>query len=144
MNALSWCSIAALALLAPTFYLVRRIPAYVALCAVIICAFAGATWHLMNRAEPSEWVVTTCGLVLCSFGLLIVRVMLIRSVSLQLLAEIAAGQPGNAGERLSGRPRDMRAFRLIRTSSEASALTAFGRMISAVVALLYSVFGVAK
>jgi len=144
MDALSWYGIAALAVLAPAFYFVRKIPAYLALCVLLVAAFAAATWRSVNWAEPSAWIVTLVGLMLCAFGLLIVRVMLIRSVSLLLLAEIKAGLPGTTDERLRDRPRDMRAFGLIRPSGERSVLTGFGSAIGALVAGLYALFGIAK
>ena len=88
MDSLNWLAVAALALILVIFYFVRKIPAYLALSFVVAVGYAGATaaqvdWHL-----PSEWMVIVIGLLFWSFGLLIVRLMLVRSVSLRLLARM--------------------------------------------------------
>lgn len=144
MNMLTWFAVGAALLLAPTFYFVRKIPPYLALSSSIIVAFVGLTWRLVDRERPAEWVLSTVGLMLCAFGLLIVRVMLVRSISLHLLAEIAAGQPNRNEERLGGRLDDMRAFGLIRSSGELNELTGFGKLVGTVVVAFYSMVGVSK
>ena len=144
MDGLSSYGILALAVLALTFYFVRQIRAYVIACGVLVCGFAALTLRYAREGALGEWVVAVLGLGLCSFGLLIVRVMLIRSVSLLLLGEIAAGRPGRMDERLGGRPSDMRAFRLISERAGANHLTGFGRFIGGVVATLYTLFRVAR
>jgi hypothetical protein len=141
MAPLGWYVVGALALILAIFYLVRRIPAYIALSAVVVVAFAAATFARVDWAYPSDWVVAVVGLFLCVFGLLIVRVMLIRSVSLQLLARIDSGRQESIVEDIGGRLHDMIAFGLIRPMPDGTrGLTPFGRFVSGVVAVFYSVF----
>jgi hypothetical protein len=141
MDSLNWLAVAALALILVIFYFVRKIPAYLALSFVVAVGYAGATaaqvdWHL-----PSEWMVIVIGLLFWSFGLLIVRLMLVRSVSLRLLARMDGGEQENIVEDIAGRLHDMRSFRLTRVQGDGtSMLTGWGRFVGVVVAALYSVF----
>lgn len=140
MIALEWDGVLALALIVLAFYFVRNIPAYVAAGGVIVAGFAAATCSSARGSHLSEWIVLVTGLPLCIFGLLIVRVMFIRSVSLGMLRSIELGTDDTFGEDIGGRLRDMRAFHLIRTVEGQNALTAFGALVSAVVAVFYATF----
>jgi hypothetical protein len=140
MSVLDAYGLGALAAIALVFYFVRRIPAYVGLCVAAVVAFAASTFRLVAWDEPSEWIIMTVGLLFSVFGLLIVRVMLIRSVSLRMLGRIDAGTNESMGEDIGGRLGDMRAFRLIRTNGELNELTGFGRFVAGVVAVFYSLF----
>jgi hypothetical protein len=140
MAALDWYGIGALVLIVLAFVLVRNIAVYLVAAGVVTTGFALATYSGVDWRRPSEWVVLTAGLLACSFGLLIVRVMLVRSVSLKLLATIDGSPGGSFGENIGGRLHDMRASRLIRTTAEQNSLTPFGQLLSALVALLYGVF----
>jgi hypothetical protein len=140
MTALTWYGIGALALIFMVFLFVRRIPTYLALALAIAGGFTAATYASVDWHSPSEWIVMTAGLLACAFGLLIVRVMLVRSVSLQLLGRIEGATQRSFGEDLGGRLHDMRAFRLIHTTDGRNVLTPFGRLVSNIVALFYSVF----
>lgn len=140
MTTLDWYGMGALALIVLFFYSVRSVRAYVILCVLIAGGFAATTSGLVDWDRPSEWIVMTTGLLLCAFGLLIVRVMLIRSVSLQILGRIEGGTPNAFGEDLVKRLHDMRVFRLIRTTEGSAALTPFGHLVSSVVTLFYSLF----
>jgi hypothetical protein len=142
MTALDGYGIGALALLVLVFYFVRRIGVYVALGLAITAGFVLATHTSVDWARPSEWLVMTAGLLACIFGLLIVRVMLIRSVSLRLLARIENETEATFGEDIGGRLRDMRSFRLIHTVDGRNTLTPFGRLVSGLVAASYSVLGI--
>jgi hypothetical protein len=142
MNALTSYGVGALVLILIVFYWVRTIPAYIGTCVVIVVGYAGATYSLMDWKQPAEWMVMVAGQLLCSFGLLIVRIMLTRSVSLQLLRRIEDEKQDAFGEDIAGRLNDMRSFRLIRATEEGDELTHFGRSISTIVAVLYSVFKV--
>jgi hypothetical protein len=134
-------AVGALALVLAIFYFVRKIPAYLALSAVVVVVFALATVGHIEWVQPSEWIVAVAGLLLCVFGLLIVRVMLIRSVSLRLLASIDSGAQETIGEDIGGRLHDMIAFGLIRAVPDGTCdLTPFGRFVGGVVAVFYSVF----
>jgi hypothetical protein len=143
MASLSWYGLGALALIGVFFYFVRKIPAYVALCSLTVLGFAFVTFPLLDRERPSEWVVMTTALMLCIFGLLIVRVMLIRSVSLRLLRSIQEGHAERMNEDIGGRLADMRAFRLIETREGLCELTPFGRLVGGGIAAFYSLLRIA-
>jgi len=132
----------ALAAIGVVFYFVRKIPAYVAACALLVMAFAGLTLPFFGQ-RPSEWIVLTAGLLLCVFGLLIVRVMLVRSVSLRLLRSIDEGHAERMSEDIGGRLADMRGFRLIEITDGQCALTPFGRLVGGTIAAFYSLFRIA-
>ena len=138
MSLLSWYGTGALALIGVCFYFVRRIPAYLALCLLAVVGFAVVTFPLLDLTNPAEWVVMTTGLLLCIFGLLIVRVMLIRSVSLRLLRSIQDGQAERMNEDIGGRLADMRGFRLIEMQEGQCELTAFGRLVGGAIGACYS------
>lgn len=140
MDTLDLYGLGALALLGLIFTIVRRIPLYVAACLLLVGAFLWMTIPLVDWMRPGEWMVLTSGLLLCCFGLLIVRVMLIRSVSLQLLRRLAGGESGEGiREDIGGRLKDMEFFRLIRRGEE-NRLTAFGWFCSTVVVVFYALF----
>ena len=140
MVSLTWYMVGALAVVLAVFYLVRKIPAYLALSVVVVGAFAAATLSRVDWGWPAEWLVMVVGLLLCVFGLLIVRVMLVRSVSLRLLARMDSGKIEGLVEDLGARLGDMRAFGLISAAPDGrSTLTAWGRTVSGIVAVLYSV-----
>jgi hypothetical protein len=140
MISLTWYMVGALALVLAIFYFVRKIPAYLALSVVVVGAFAAASISRVDWGRPAEWLVMVVGLLLCIFGLLIVRVMLVRSVSLRLLARMDSGQSEGMVEDLGGRFGDMRAFGLITGAPDGrNTLTAWGRTVSSIVAVLYSV-----
>jgi hypothetical protein len=141
MGPLSGYGVGSLTLILLVFYFVRKIPAYIALCNAIVVAFWAATLRLSAPSQLSQRIVLTLALLLCAFGLLIVRIMLIRSVSLRLLAAIDSGAQETIGDDIGGRMEDMRAFHLVRaTSGGKSALTRFGWFISGVVAVFYWIF----
>ena len=86
-----------------------------------------------------------CGLLLYWFGLLIVRVMLQRSVSLHLLLSYFQGRPAETiQEEVSGRFKDALFFRLVREDGSAFRLTLFGRFIATIVALFYAIVRIEK
>jgi hypothetical protein len=81
------------------------------------------------------------GLCLAVFGLLIVRVMLTRSVSLHLLRRLQASLNDEFTRDIGSRLDDMRGFGLIRdVEGEKVMLTTFGQFIGSVVAVLYTAF----
>jgi hypothetical protein len=138
MTALDLSGIVALGFLGLAFWRVRRVPAYLALAALVIGGFAVATSR--SRTAPLvTWVVMTAGLVGCAAGLLIVRVMLVRSVSLHLLGRLDGARTDVFDEDIRGRLHDMRTFHLVRTADGVNTLTAFGRLVGGVVAASHSV-----
>jgi hypothetical protein len=140
MTSPDWYGLAALTALLLIFYYVRAVPAYVALGVVVALGFGAATFGRVDWASPSEWIVMTVGLLAFAFGLLIVRVMLIRSVSLHLLRGMEGAAPESFGEDIGARLDDMRSFGLIQTTGGRTALTSFGWTVSGVVSVLYFTF----
>ena len=141
MDPVSFYGVLCLAVILPIFYFVRKIGAYVALCVMAVAAFAVMTLRYVDGSRPWEWLVMIAGLLLCIFGLLIVRVMLVRSVSLRLLAAMDSGAPETTGDDIGRRLHDMRALRLVRLTSEGkNALTGFGWLVSSIVAVFYFLF----
>jgi energy-coupling factor transporter transmembrane protein EcfT len=141
MTAVDACGALALLLLLLVFYFVRRVPVYVASGAAITLGFAAATFGTVNLATVSNWVVMTLGLGACTFGLLIVRVMLIRSVSLNMLRGIEGGAADVFGENIETRPDEMQRIGLVaRAPSGENALTGFGRFAAGIVATAYAIF----
>jgi hypothetical protein len=138
----SFYCVGALTLILFVFYVVREIRAYLALSTIIVAVFGLATLRWVDAGTLPDWIVQVLALLLGSFGLLIVRVMLIRSVSLRLLAAIDAGTQETIGTDIAGRMRDMRAFLLVRATPDGeNALTPFGWLVSSVVAIFYRIFG---
>lgn len=140
MTTLDLYGIGTVGLLVLLFYGVRSIPAYVALSVMTVGGFAAATGGYAVAGRWPGWFVMLSGLLLCAFGLLIVRTMLIRSVSLHLLRCIDSGHKDTFSEDIATRLVDMRAFSLIRTSEGGNTLTLFGRLVGGVVSALYSLF----
>src|SRR4051812_39482869 len=116
MTALDWYGLAGLGLVLLAFCFVRNIAAYVRTCALIVLSISAATVHHIMVGESlrqsAEGLVLIAGNVLFAFGLLIVRVMFIRSVSLNMLRSMQTGADGSFGEDIGGRLGDMRSFRL--------------------------------
>jgi hypothetical protein len=139
MTTLDWYGIGALSLIVVVFYFVRKIPAYLAAAGAIVVGFVAVTCQSVDWPQASDWLVMTLGLLACIFGLLIVRVMLIRSVSLNLLRSIEGATADRFGEDIGARLGDMRSFHLIETAEGRNSLTPFGRLVSGVVAAFYAI-----
>jgi len=140
MTAIDGYGAGALLAIALVFWFIRTIPAYLAAGALIVVAFGAITFGSLSWAEASNWLVMTSGLMLSVFGLLIVRVMLIRSVSLNLLGSMHGQRKESFGEDIGARLGDMRKFGLIETTGKDNSLTSFGRFVGGVIALFYAVF----
>jgi hypothetical protein len=140
MRVLDWYGLASIAAISLVFYAVRRIPRYLLACGFIILTFCWATRQFLLPA-PAHWIVLCAGLCLLVFGLMIVRIMLTRSVSLHLLRRLQASLNDEFTRDIGSRLNDMRGFGLIRdTDGLEVTLTAFGGFIGAVVAVLYAAF----
>ena len=119
---MEWYGIAGAALLGLSFYLARRVPSFLASGAAVVAP---------------EWSVTTAGLLAVFAGLLIVRLMLMRSVSLRLLGRVDRGASRGFDDDIGIRVREMRVFGLARRTRRGNALTPLGRAVAGVVAPLY-------
>jgi hypothetical protein len=134
-----WYAVFTLGFIFVIFYFIRTKILFLLACALVTLSFAAVTLKSADWARPSQWVVVNCGLQLCVFGLLIVRTMLIRSVSLRRLARIAADQPGAMTEDIAHRLDDLRLLGLTASLDGKNSLTRLGRLIGAGVAALYTV-----
>src|SRR5262245_25284537 len=82
-----------LAALALIFYFIRRLPLYNVFGIALLVVFVVWTRKYI-ATDLSHWLLWALILVLNWFGLLVIRVMLVRSVSLQLLANLAQKESG--------------------------------------------------
>ena len=108
--------------------------------AVVLVSALLVTWV---GGQPAEAVLLVIGLALYFFGLLIVRVMLHRSVSLRMLAACDGGRAGEESrDDIRARLVDVERYRLAVKRDDRYGLTAFGRLIAGAVAALYRVTSV--
>jgi hypothetical protein len=111
------------------------------LCTGLLTGFVFWTGRTLSSEFLPEWIVITLGLVLYWFGLVIVRVMLTRSVSLNMLAGYEQSgkqkKSESAKEGIAKRLEDGRYFGLVRVAENQYKLTLFGRLISFIVATTY-------
>lgn len=91
------------------------------------------------QAPAADKVVLVAGLAAWFFGLGVVRVMAHRSVSLRLLARTAAGRDEDCGEEIRGRLIDIDRYGLVSRRNGAYGLSAAGRLLAALLAVLYRV-----
>ncbi len=143
MSPLTWYCTGTMITIAPIFYFARHLRAYLFLSLLTVVGSATAAARRVDWAHPSEWIVMTVGLSLCVFGLFVVRVMLKRSVSLQMLATVDGNRPEAFSEGIEHRLHEMQVFHFVQTCSDGrSELTGLGRLVSQAVALMYSFFRV--
>lgn len=108
----------------------------VACAAVMVFYF----WQVGWKPRAEEWQTLTAGLCFYWFGLFTVRIMLLRSVSLNLLLQLSRGQEGNSvGEDIAGRLKDMQTYGMVRENGGSYSLKPFGRFMAFWVTLLYFV-----
>ena len=131
-------AIGSFALITILFAVVRsRMILFPILCVAILAVFSFGTWDRNEWRSGGEFLLGSAGLTLYAFGLLIVRVMLTRSVSLKLLGSYAARASETVQEGIANRLKDLGRYRLVRTDGESFALSAFGRGVSGLVKLCY-------
>jgi len=134
---MAWYGPGTVALIAMAFMVIRRVPAFLTVGAAIVGGFAAATYPSLPAGRLPEWVVTTTGLAGWIGGLSIVRAMLSRSVSLQLLARIDGRGTASFGDHIGDRLHDLRAFHLSRSVDGENELTPFGQLVAGIVAVSY-------
>jgi hypothetical protein len=140
MTVIDWYSLASITAIFVSFCVVRKIPLYLIVCCIVILVFAWTTRDFL-LSTPVLWLVTCAGLGLATFGLLIVRVMFIRSVSLQLLSRPQTALNDEFTRDIGSRLDDMRGFRLIRNGRAGEAtLTGFGKFVGSIITALYAAF----
>jgi hypothetical protein len=136
MNQIEWIGALSFLVISLAFLLVRRrLFLYHLLCWAAIGACGAAT---RPQAATGEWLLMVIALVLYWFGMLTVRVMVTRSVSLSLLAGYRDGRPGETiREDIAGRLQDARRFYLVSVQGDRASLTWFGHIITWIVVTGY-------
>ena len=114
-----------------------RIHLFILICVAILAVLVYVAWGWKGWRSNAEFLIAAAAVALYSFGILVVRVMLNRSVSLKLLASYAETGEGAAKEGIAGRLEDLRRYRLVRRKRETYELSAFGKFISGIVTLSY-------
>jgi hypothetical protein len=139
MNLVDLFGIGTFTLITILFFLVGSRPVFFHIaCAIFILIFVRQTGKHLDPEGASKWAVLTAGLTLYWFGLVIVRIMLTRSVSLHMLAAYAKGEvKQNMSEGIAGRLKDAAHFGLIRGNESSYHLTFFGQFIATIVAITY-------
>jgi hypothetical protein len=149
-NSIDWFGLISFALISLIFYLVRRrIEIYVVCCVIVVVLFAlGTRREIVSDSRATEWWILVFGLALYAFGLLIVRIMLQRSVSLRLLARLAdenRQRQESIREEIADRLRDMNKFRLIFSGKDdVYHLTPFGLFVASFVTFTYFILRIHK
>jgi hypothetical protein len=144
MNILQISGVAAFIFLSFAFYLCRRMSLFNIVSGAVIAGFVFCLIRF-HQDFSQEALVLLFGLVLYWFGLLILRVILQRSVSLHLLLSYFQDRPAETiREEVSGRFKDALFFRLVRQDGPAFRLTLFGRFIATIVALFYFIVRIEK
>ena len=138
--AMEWYGIGCLASIGTAFYLVRRVPAFFLCGTAILVAFIVLT----GFSRPPEWYVMTAGLLASFAGLVIVRLMLMRSVSLRLLGRIGGADDRAFHDDLGARLHEMRTWRLVRGTDRGNALTPAGRIVAGAAAATYRACRIAR
>jgi hypothetical protein len=129
--------LAAVALIGLGFYLVHRVRAFLLWSAAVVSGFAVVTYPSLPAERVPAWAIMIVGLLAVALGLSIVRVMLIRSVSLRLLAGIDGARPDTFEDEIRQRLDDMRLFHLVRRADGRTTLTRFGRLVAGIVTACY-------
>ena len=141
MGSLTMLGIATFLVISLLFLLFRSTPLLFHLgCVLSISAFVHVTGRRMLPEDLGEWVLIIVGLVLYWFGLVIVRIMLTRSVSLRILAAYEKNSSFNiVNEGIAARLQDVAHFGLMKRGTQGYRLTLFGRAIAGIVALSYAI-----
>jgi hypothetical protein len=138
MDILQISGIAAFTLMSLAFYVARRMVLFNVFCVLIFVAFLLVIRYFGTGPSP-EMLVMTSGILLYWFGLVIVRVMLQRSVSLHLLLSYFLKKPAETiQEEVSERFKDALFFRLVKEQQDTFRLTLFGKFIASIVATFYT------
>ncbi len=139
MTGLEAYGLAADALLALAFWFVRGAARFAACGAAIVAACAGGAFAA-SAGRLDEWALMTAGLLATALGLLILRVMLVRSVSLHLLGRAGGLHDADYAGDIQRRLLDLQSGGMVRRGlDERFALTSAGRATAALLAVLYAV-----
>lgn len=141
MNTFNVLGLATFIAMTILFFIVRSYPIiFHIVCAILIGAFVHWTGRKLHMNSIGEWTLLTVGLVLYWFGLVIVRVMLTRSVSLRMLADYdRREQSVTSADGIAARLEDATHFGLMVAKGDGYGLTLFGRLIAGIVAFSYTI-----
>jgi hypothetical protein len=132
-------ALVSLAYLCASFYFVRTsLVWFLAACGAVIGLFGFVSWQWADHGVAVERLVILPGLALSSLGLLMVRIVLTRSVSLRLLSAYV-GEPAevSVGADIARRVEEAEHYRLVTRRDDRYTLTVFGRVVARIMELLY-------
>lgn len=131
----------ALVMSAGFIFIRRPLAAFNAACALAVAGCVTLAWDRARSGYPQEVLMLAVGLILFWLGLLIVRIMLQRSVSIRLLESYreAGGHEPDVREGIRSRLQDAERCRLVRHNSETYRLTWFGYIVASLLRVVYRV-----
>jgi hypothetical protein len=138
VSTLDVLALAGMAALSVAFLLARRAEAILPLAGGAVLALVGFAAIRVDAAAV-ESILAVAGLGLYCAGLVIVRIMLHRSVSLRMLTALAHGRQEASVEDIRSRLRDLERYGLAVRSGSSYELTALGRAVAGTLAVLYRV-----
>jgi hypothetical protein len=128
------------------FYFVRKkLILYHVACALVVAIFIFYALQYVDPPPLEQFLLLTFGLVFYWFGLAIIRIMLSRSVSLNMLASFKSGLSGvTAEEDVAGRLKDAQHYQLVSHPDKTYKLTWFGWIFASLTAIAYHIFRIEK
>ena len=123
------------------FCVFRHIALFAAAAVTLIVAFVYVS---ASSAAPVTTGAVLVGLVAWSLGLSLVRAMLTRSVSLELLIACTTGAPADFDQSIASRLDDAVRYRLVASNQRGYELAPFGRVVSLIASAAYRAFRTAQ
>ena len=135
-----------LLLISGFFYIVRKkLIFYHVACAIVLGVFIFYALRYVDPTPLVDFLLLTFGLAFYWFGLAIIRIMLSRSVSLNMLASFKKGLGGTTAEEdVAGRLRDAQHYHLVRHPDKIYKLTWCGWIFASLTAIAYHIFRIEK
>jgi hypothetical protein len=119
-----------------------RVRAFNVICLMLLTLVLVVALSSAGTVRSADALVLLTGLALYWIGLLIVRVMLSRSVSLHLLLACSSGHDRpTMDDRLAGRLDDARKYHLVHQRADVYTVSRFGLVLDVVLGGLYRVVG---
>lgn len=143
LSALDLLGGAALLVQGAIFLGVRGVRGYLSASVVLVLAVATSVIGF-PAFRTIEGGTLAAGVALLAAGLLFIRLMLARSVSLHLLEHLEDRELTFFRQEIAERFADMRKFGLIRSVGDRPTLTWFGRCIGRLVAFSYGAVGIER
>jgi xanthine/uracil permease len=128
------------------FYIVRKkLILYHVACALVVGIFVFYALRYVDPPPLEQFLLLTFGLGFYWFGLAIIRIMLSRSVSLNMLASFKSSLSGSTAEEdVAGRLKDARYYHLVSNQDKTYHLTWFGWIFATLTAIAYHIFRIEK